>query len=1054
MTMAKYNILLVVLFVSSAWTRAEALSDRQNSGDTVLVETPYVFEMINMSDGMPSNQVNDIIEDDKGVMWFATSNGLCAYDGMRVKKVFLDDGKKVRSPALNCIEIDPAKSIWIGAKDGTIYKVDSTSHTSVLSPLNKRSSAKQVRDLLCINDSTIIAIYTEAIFLIHIHSLQFEELFVDGDVNFLKRKFLHSIAEDPLNSNLFWIGARSGYLFCLEIGSKNLSPIILPSGEQSGRVFKHTDGHLYWISNPSRLVKYHPETAEIITIDLPGEQSVFKPGIIRKSENELWVATVHAGLRVLNTKTNTLEFVGSNPKNSMGLPSAEFYKLYTDSHNDLWVGTLNDGVFRYKNQFDNVKIYQPITAKEKSTAAIVDAIKVDDHIIISEYTEDGLVLCDANFKPVVQKPKWFKSLSNVIDFPRQMIRFENKIIVSTAYDLFMCDMSTNEVTSILDFIDKDMEWFYTEEIKMNTEKELVIIGTGSHNLYFSVFFFNPNNWEHEVYSIQSLEDNGKDEAYTIPFFTNIFDATTIDDSTTILAGSSGLCMINRSTKKVKMINDLLNPDNYNITAVKYHDGFLYISSYSNGLSIYDLKSKPWKPVDISKKFDLDVEMVGKFLADEKGNIWVTSHMGVHAIDKYGKLVHSFDSNYGLPNNHLNFRNRQDFTLIDDTYLFFGGRGNAAFIDISEIANSDSHSDIVISEVKINGKTVHADLPRLLNHDQNNLSIYLSAPRSYTSDKLIFEYKEKKEKDWSEAENGIIQFHQMSPGNYDLEIRARSINKQQILGVDRLTFEVKPPWYKTTWFYALMALFISSVVYLIYLSRIRSFKEKNRRQEAFERQLQEVEMKALRSQMNPHFLFNSLNSIKNFITQNKPVEAARHLTTFSKLMRMILSNSKEQLISLEDELEALKIYVKLEAMRFEKAFDFDIKIASEIDATLCYVPPLILQPFVENAIWHGLLHLDKKGSLSIDISKKDTMVCIAITDNGVGRAQAALSKSKSATKHKSFGLEITKNRLDLLDSKHHASSRIDIIDLSDEKGKAKGTQVIIEIPLIKTKTYEA
>ncbi len=1026
-----------------------------NDTDSLYVKTPFVFQKFDMSDGLPSNQANDIIEDEEGIMWFATNNGLCAYDGMRIKKYHLDDGSFQKSSALNSIEIDRKKNLWIGAKDGTIFKFNSSKNETLsISPLGNRNCDKQVRDLQLIADSMLLVIFTEAVFMIDINNHKIIELFTEGnDPNFFKRKYLHTISKDPIRKDVYWIGARSNYLFKLRAGNKELSTIKMPRGEQSGRIYSHTDGALYWIANPNRIAVYNPESKSIRFIPLPGERSQFRPEIAFKTDDQLWITTIHSGLGILNLVNDKIEIISSSDNYSFSLPKVELHNLYTDSKKDLWIGSINDGIFRWKNRYKSIKNYTPHSPQNQASTTIIDAEQVGKYILISEESEKGLILCDTAFRAIPNPPLWYKKMKLQIEFPRHLASGKNQLFVSTNKDIFRVDTASNTIQSILPMLGNDFKKFFTEYLEVNEKEELVLIGVNSLANNWSVVFLDSHSEHVDIYQVRGIDSNGNKKPKTLPYFTNIFDATQISDSIYVICGSSGLCLINRNQHTAELINDNLNPNIDNVIAVRFYQEKLYISFYAKGLKIADTSTQPWKIIEHKKHSGIRVDMVGKTLVDKSGLIWVMSYMGIHALDNMGTLIHSFDSSYGLPNDHLNFRNRQNIALIGEKYLFYGGLGNATFIDISSFKSEIPTSKIVVSDFKVNGTSLNPESLNDLGAKQNNISFYLSAPLSYSPEKILFEYKVGNSEFWEISETGLVQFHQLRPGKYNLSIQARSLINQNILGTHNFSFRINPPWYNTLWFYILLIVLCIGSVYFVYLSKIKAFKIQSKRQEAFEKQLQEVEMKALRSQMNPHFLFNSLNSIKNFITQNKPKEAAKHLTTFSKLMRMILSNSKEQLISLEDELSALRIYVELEAMRFEKVFSFNVDVDKDIDQFKCFVPPLILQPFVENAIWHGLLHMESKGGLEIKIKRKDAILNIDIEDNGIGREQAAKIRSKSATKHKSFGLEITKSRLDILEAKYKKSTDLKIIDLKNTDGQASGTKVSISIPFLKNQHHE-
>jgi tetratricopeptide (TPR) repeat protein/anti-sigma regulatory factor (Ser/Thr protein kinase) len=210
---------------------------------------------------------------------------------------------------------------------------------------------------------------------------------------------------------------------------------------------------------------------------------------------------------------------------------------------------------------------------------------------------------------------------------------------------------------------------------------------------------------------------------------------------------------------------------------------------------------------------------------------------------------------------------------------------------------------------------------------------------------------------------------------------------------------------------------------------------------------ELEMQVLRSQMNPHFIFNSLSSINRFILQNNKTQASEYLTKFSKLMRLILENSQAPLITLESELESLKLYLDLEALRFNYRFGYKISVAPETDTAVLKVPPLIVQPYVENAIWHGLMHKEEKGQLDIEISREEDHLFIRITDDGVGRKQSAGFRSKSATLHKPMGLQITAERIAMMERSFAGESSVTINDLVQPDGNPAGTEVTLKMPAI-------
>jgi len=217
--------------------------------------------------------------------------------------------------------------------------------------------------------------------------------------------------------------------------------------------------------------------------------------------------------------------------------------------------------------------------------------------------------------------------------------------------------------------------------------------------------------------------------------------------------------------------------------------------------------------------------------------------------------------------------------------------------------------------------------------------------------------------------------------------------------------------------------------------------------ATQQKMTEVEMQALRAQMNPHFIFNSLNSINRYIVKSDQATASLYLTRFARLIRLILDNSNSKNVILSHELEALKLYIEMEALRFDKKFAYRIVVDESVNPDSVEVPPLIIQPYVENAIWHGLLHKETPGCLCITVSMpEDNMLQCIIEDNGIGRQKAKELKSKSATTRKSLGMKLTEDRLTLLNKYAEVNASVDIIDLVNGNEEAGGTKVILKIPV--------
>ena len=309
--------------------------------------------------------------------------------------------------------------------------------------------------------------------------------------------------------------------------------------------------------------------------------------------------------------------------------------------------------------------------------------------------------------------------------------------------------------------------------------------------------------------------------------------------------------------------------------------------------------------------------------------------------------------------------------------------------------------------------------------------------------------------------------------YNSKKEAEDAKKEARIGLLNRDNEIKRQQLKqeATFRNFLIAVFVAAVFAGLYVYRNTRLKRRNeklqqqqkeqewkmkqfesdKKQAELQKQAAELEMQALRAQMNPHFIFNCLSSINRFILKNESKEASNYLTRFSRLIRMVLLNSQKPLIALEEELEMLRLYLDMERLRSKNSFDYVISSKNEIDAETFLIPPLLLQPICENAIWHGLNYKEVQGHLSIDLSMENNMLKCEIADNGIGREKAAELKSKSAEKYrlpdrqgKSMGLQITTQRLALINQNNNVQTFYRIEDVLNENKTTVGTKVILKI----------
>ena len=327
----------------------------------------------------------------------------------------------------------------------------------------------------------------------------------------------------------------------------------------------------------------------------------------------------------------------------------------------------------------------------------------------------------------------------------------------------------------------------------------------------------------------------------------------------------------------------------------------------------------------------------------------------------------------------------------------------------------------------------------LRHDQNLISISFKAVQLGENPDLEYSYRLiPADTNWSEGGSGNnVTFYQLSAGKYQFEVRSH------IKGFDWslpavYSFTIMEAFWNTWWFRMSMAMLAAGIIILLFLFRIRQIKGRIR----IKNQLLELEMKALKAQMNPHFIYNSLNSIQALIANERPKEAGKYISQFANLLRQVLDQSDMHVITLEKELKTLQLYISLEGLRLNFIPIVKIQLSNELDGSSEFIPPLILQPFIENSLWHGLSDVSGEKILNINVTAIQDLLIISIIDNGIGRLKSSLQKMNMPGDHQSKGISITSQRLK--DYNNDGLEPIVIEDLSDDSGNPSGTKVTIKI----------
>ncbi len=285
------------------------------------------------------------------------------------------------------------------------------------------------------------------------------------------------------------------------------------------------------------------------------------------------------------------------------------------------------------------------------------------------------------------------------------------------------------------------------------------------------------------------------------------------------------------------------------------------------------------------------------------------------------------------------------------------------------------------------------------------------------------------------------YFNVPPGNYTF--RVKGANNVGIWAEKSISIIITPPWWQTWWFWTIAALILIFAIYAIIKVRVGIVRRSEQSKSRHEKELLELEAKALRAQMNPHFIFNCMNSIKSLMQKNDQDKAVTYHTTFSKLIRTIFQNSDKREITLFDETETCRLYTQLESMRFGKKFFWHFNIDETLDLKSIQVPALIIQPFIENAIWHGIMPKEEGGTLTVTVTKNQDAISCIIDDDGIGRETSMQNKFKGEPSgHQSKGVQLTQSRLDLNNTLNQGNASVEIIDKKDVGGKSTGTKIVL------------
>lgn len=663
--------------------------------------------------------------------------------------------------------------------------------------------------------------------------------------------------------------------------------------------------------------------------------------------------------------------------------------------------------------------------------------------------------------------------------------FGQGILVVPNFDLKLC-ITEESGTKINDIaIDKNNNVFLVKSKKgiYHYKKNLKTIEEDANKTYANVFVFENakvginKNYPQLYYEAPFLIDN-------CAYLEYVNDAFNINEEIILFATSKGLVIkspkVKQDTTNWKNISDCVQ--NFYFHRKINKRCISVVADTINSL-IYVATATSVYEIDRKGEIKELVDVAGNFLCNKlifyKEKLWCATKNKGLLVFKKGELIEKIDEKNGLinspitqlkvNNNLLFLTNEVELQTIDlnttqkNTYGaaegFFGILNDIEFskdklwilsdkkdvksIKLKKLIPAQQTINLYLDSITVLEKKIPIDNTINYKYNQNHFRFFLSIRSIKQKNHTTINYRIKGlENDWNTLEdNSKIEYKSLPPGNYTFESYAQyTTTKSNII---TYSFKIYPPYWQEWWFYILLLICSLAITLLLFKIRIGRIKNKNKdliEKQTLKTNLIDLELKALRSQMNPHFIFNALNSIQDLILKEETEASYDYIVLFSELVRNTLNYSNKDFIPIESELEFIEVYLKLEKLRFEDNFNYEINY-NNISNIL--VPSLIVQPFIENALKHGLMHQEGEKRLIISFKLTDQLVC-TITDNGIGRVEAKKIQKRQGNNHESFALKAIKKRLEILSNKNGDNFGYVVTDLYKNEIPS-GTQIKVTIP---------
>lgn len=484
-----------------------------------------------------------------------------------------------------------------------------------------------------------------------------------------------------------------------------------------------------------------------------------------------------------------------------------------------------------------------------------------------------------------------------------------------------------------------------------------------------------------------------------------------------------------------------------VSATQAKDGAIWVITNPGGITQF-IKNKDGKYY--SKNYftenGLPTNYFRDIITDNQNRLWLTYEDKLCCFDYTHNIIRNYGQEYGikLPDAHSNL------TLASNGDILLPTKGGYYIFNPDSLFNSTEVGQPIVTSFRVMNheklEIVNSGKPLKTDYNENFINVEFTANNYQSlSENKIFYMMEGVDTAWIYAgDKREASYPNLADGKYTFKLKLVNILGQATQNINPPVIIIKPYFTKSPYFLAAVSILTLLLIYFFYKRKVAQIRHESE----VTQEIKELEARALRSQMNPHFIFNCINGIQETIIVQDFEAAYNYLTKFSKLLRMVLNNSEQKLLPLYQEIEFIKLYLELESVRLKNNFSFSINLDDRIDDEETMFPTMVLQTYVENSIWHGLQHKVGQKNLTINFTCDTNYLICKIEDNGVGRKKAAeIKNNKIGGQHfKSKGTDIALRRIELMNQEKQNSYLVEIIDLHDKSGLACGTKVIIKTPL--------